>query len=458
MANSSGTFPEAATHYTSFDGSTQINSQMQRPDRYRYWDELAGSETRLIPRGGGYSYAAASFGSSVLTIEHCRFNRILGFDEAAQTLEVEAGITLGEVYDFLTPRGLFLAVQPGHPSITVGGCAAADVHGKNQFLDGTFVNQVRKLKLFHPSHGIIELSREQEPELFFLTCGGYGLTGNILSLTLATKSVRSLWIKMKTQSLTNARNLGDALREAARTSELVYTWHDFTATGEAFGRGFVKSGTFVDRDNSEARKNAAFLTRKTKTPITSETRGSWRTPFFNSLSTRLFNHVYYRANRIISAEGYLPIFDFIFPVHDKESYFKLFGKAGFHEYQAIVPFERYDTFVAAVQERLQQTPIGITLASAKLFKGQSELLRFTGDGICFALNFPRTRKSFAFAGFLDELVIRIGGRPNLIKDSRLSAEVVAKTYGPGYSEFRSRLQKFDPKRLYRSELSERLGL
>ena len=50
-----------------------------------------------------------------------------------------------------------------------------------------------------------------------------------------------------------------------------------------------------------------------------------------------------------------------------------------------------------------------------------------------------------------------GGWPNIIKDSRLTADVVSAAY-PEYERFRLALRSFDPKRLYRSELSERLAL
>jgi hypothetical protein len=48
-------------------------------------------------------------------------------------------------------------IQPGHGRITVGSCIAADVHG-NHAKDGTFINQVVGLTLFHPDQGMIEVS------------------------------------------------------------------------------------------------------------------------------------------------------------------------------------------------------------------------------------------------------------------------------------------------------------
>jgi decaprenylphospho-beta-D-ribofuranose 2-oxidase len=106
---------------------------------------------------------------------------------------------------------------------------------------------------------------------------------------------------------------------------------------------------------------------------------------------------------------------------------------------------------------LAGNPAPITLASAKLFRGVNRLLRFSGEGICLALNVPRTGRAIRLFEFLDRLVLETRSLPNLIKDSRLSQAVVAAAY-PGYEEFRARLRAFDPQRTYRSNLSERLEL
>ena len=59
--------------------------------------------------------------------------------------------------------------------------------------------------------------------------------------------------------------------------------------------------------------------------------------------------------------------------------------------------------------------------------------------------------------WLDSNLVLYGGRPNLIKDSRLPRQIVEACY-PEIDEFRTKLHSFDPKRLFRSEMSERLGL
>ncbi len=59
--------------------------------------------------------------------------------------------------------------------------------------------------------------------------------------------------------------------------------------------------------------------------------------------------------------------------------------------------------------------------------------------------------------YLDSLTVELGLTPYIIKDSRLPLEIVKQAY-KHYDDFSSLLRKYDRDRLYRSELSNRLGL
>src|SRR6202008_4912672 len=86
-------------------------------------------------------------GDVLLNNEHTlldtsRLNRFRSFDEATGLLECEAGTTLDEILHLAVPRGWFLPVTPGTKFVTIGGCIANDVHGKNHHRAGTFGRHV----------------------------------------------------------------------------------------------------------------------------------------------------------------------------------------------------------------------------------------------------------------------------------------------------------------------------
>lgn len=444
--------PHAERLFVTFDGGVRLPGALQAPDRYRYWDNRAEEGAR-ISRGGGLSYAAASFIEGGVSVSHAAFNRIIGFDSATRVVEVESGITLYALHRFLVRYGLYLPIQPGHGRITVGGCVAADVHGKNHVRDGTFMNQVESLTLFHPSHGVIELSREREPELFRLTCGGYGLTGHIVRVRLRAVPMPGHRVALSASRFSDA-NVGlTQLAQAAGDVDFAYTWHDMTKGGKSFGEGYVFQAGFI----SDTAPGAMAEQDSPPPDLSATWRAAWPVCLLNHTSVRAMNWIYRFQQRAAMRGKIIGLEDALFPIHKAQAYFRLFGAKGFHEYQMILPALAMREYLTEIKTQLRQKPIPVTLASGKAFSGVTELLRFTGEGICFALNFPRSAEANDFLDFLDDRAVALGGRPNIIKDSRLSRTVVDACY-PAADEFRAARRAFDPKRLFRSELSERLGL
>ena len=383
--------PLAERVMLSFDGGVRMRGIVQQPDRYRYWSRGENQVPR-ISRGAGLSYAAASFLEGGVSVLHASFDRITGFDRARKIVEVEAGISLYALHCFLSARGLYLPVQPGHGRITVGGCVAADVHGKNQARDGNFVNQVESLVLFHPNNGCIELSRQIEPELFNLTCGGYGLTGHIVTVRLKAKSLPSRSLVLKADAFNDVIEGFGMLRRAADNEDLAYTWHDMASSGKYFGRGYVFKAHFIPAESDDAKQDISTEAP----PLSAEYRAAWPIMLLNLSSVRAINRIYRLQQRSALEGKVITLQDALFPVHKAHLYFRFFGLRGFHEYQVIIPIPRSNEYIDSIVGFMRQNPLVITLASAKLFAGSHELLRFKGNGICLALNITRTQMASEF--------------------------------------------------------------
>ena len=56
---------------------------------------------------------------------------------------------------------------------------ASNVHGKNQHVDGCFINYVKSITLILPNKKKLHISKNQNKTFFLATCGGMGLTGFI---------------------------------------------------------------------------------------------------------------------------------------------------------------------------------------------------------------------------------------------------------------------------------------
>src|SRR3990167_2014728 len=216
--------------FTSLDRYFSCKAKYIEPDRYRNLLTLDNTK-KYIAQGSGISYVPASFGRSSQVINLRSFDRILYFNKDEKNIVVE-----GE--------------------ITIGGCIACNIFGKNQVRHGLFSASVIEIQLYHPLHGVLSLSGDENSEIFELTCGGFGLTGIIISAKLRLSHIEGDVIthNIKVDNLLDTFN---ALNDLSDKSDLLYTWNDLSTFGRKFGRGFIVSGNF-SRSNPALRESHIF--------------------------------------------------------------------------------------------------------------------------------------------------------------------------------------------------------
>lgn len=439
-------FALAECAVASFDRQVATRARVQRPDRYRLLAALDADAPR-IARGAGVSYVAASFGAGAISQDLGAFNRLLAFDDTAGTLTVEAGVAIGDAQRFALAHGWYVPVAPGHPAATIGGCIAADAHGKNPARDGTFRRHVERLELWSPVHGARAASRTHNAELFFATCGGFGLTGTIVRAKLRLeRPPRALVLRrMPVADLAAAARV---LRDAAN-APVLYGWHDGRA--RTFGRGVIRVGLASDAPE-------ALAARTREVPDLAATIAPAPVTLWNPLSIAVAD-AWLRSRWCRAGQAPLAFADALFPLNDARRYFAAFGAAGLVEAQWLVPHARFDDFAGALADAVRRHRPRITLVASKLFDGMADGFAFDGAGIALALQLasPAAPPQRAFLEALAELAIAHDGRPNLIKDSTLDAATVRHAI-PDFDKAHARLAAHNPQGLHRSALSLRLGL
>lgn len=389
----------------------------------------------------------ASFADDSLVIGMRHFNRILDFDKQAGLVHAEAGITLGKLYQFLGKRGFIISVQPGYPDISLGGCIAANVHGKNQLHEGTFADLVREIQLFHPAHGVLKLTRESNPEMLELTCGGFGLTGIILSATIDVQPLEMFSARTVNCPVENLTAAANWMAVNAADFDILYSWHDLARFDDRMGRGFIVSGNLTQDGTS-------YVPPPHYRPIV---RGKIGYPFkiFGAATLPAINRYYYKTQ--CRLERTLPLFEVLFPFASRPEYFHAYGPKGFIEHQVLIPFENVEPYLSTFEALVRKHRQICGLATLKVFSGRRKLLRYNGEGISLALHVGASSAANDFIGALDVLNAKMNAITNLIKDSRIVAKTVMAQY-PEYSVFRNRLHEFDPARLFVSSISQRLDL
>lgn len=428
-----------------FDRTERITAKVARPEAYRQIFRAIDSHERTIARGSGLSYSAASFDGEACSIDVTRFDRILGYDAASGRIQVEPGVQIGALSRHLARLGRQLPAMPGYPTVTVGGSAAFDVHGKSQFHSGNFGEWVESLRLYHRDHGEIECSRQMHPEVFELTIGGMGLTGMIMGLTLRTSDLPAPNVEVRRVQVDNLEHAATVMQEQAIGAASIYSWNDLNRGGERFGAGTV----YVERHVASPCERRAPRARVS--PVAELSVPGW-----NRWTTRLALGAYGRLQSTRVAQV-VTFHEAMFPIHGKEMYYVAFGHRGFREYQLIVPLPRWADFVAALRDLLSRFRVPITLGSLKLFRGQKRFLRFSAPGICVALDVPASARALALFGELDRLALAHDATVNPSKDSRLDRSFCERAF-PEYTTFRDALLAYDPNRRCQSRLRELMGV
>jgi FAD/FMN-containing dehydrogenase len=104
-------------------------------------------------------------------------------DERREILTVGAGAVWADVIRYLDARGRSVEVMQSNNSFSVGGSISANCHGW-QFGRPPIASTVDSFRLMKADGSLVRCSREENPELFSLALGGYGLFGIILDVDL----------------------------------------------------------------------------------------------------------------------------------------------------------------------------------------------------------------------------------------------------------------------------------
>ncbi|MFF2755288.1 FAD-binding protein [Psychrobacillus sp. NPDC058041] len=111
------------------------------------------------------------------------YNKILELDRENKLISVQSGVTWAEIQSYINPYGLALMVSQSQNIFTVGGSLSVNVHGRD-IRNTSLIESVKSFRLLNAEGIIIHVSREENPELFQLVIGGYGLFGVIVDVTL----------------------------------------------------------------------------------------------------------------------------------------------------------------------------------------------------------------------------------------------------------------------------------
>ena len=375
---------------------------------------------QAIARGNGRAYGDSAI-SSNNTIHMQHFNRMLSFNSETGQLTAEAGVLLEDVIKVFLPKGWFPYVTPGTKFVTLGGMAAADVHGKNHHKDGSFSNFVDWIELIDKNGKVIHCSLKENSELFQWTLGGMGLTGIIIRMAIRLRQVETVWINQKTISTKNLDETFDLFEQHDDPTYSV-AWIDCQSKGKKLGRSLLMLGEHAKLSDLSAllKKNPLQIDKKRNKTVPFN-MPSW---LLNHFSINAFNSLYYWNGKRKTSEELVDWDSYFYPLDTILGWNKIYGRKGFIQFQCVIPPEKSRSGLHKLLTAIAESGQGSFLAVLKKLGQQDSLFSFPCSGYTLALDFPVNAKTLQLLEILDKITITHDGRFYLAKDSRISEQTL----------------------------------
>jgi decaprenylphospho-beta-D-ribofuranose 2-oxidase len=410
-----------------------------------------------IARGLGRSYGdpAQNAGGHVLSLSPP--HDAVHVDDAAGTVTVSAGVSIDDLLAIIVPRGWFVPVTPGTRFVTIGGAIASDIHGKNHHRDGSFGNHVLGLRMMLADTTVVEVGPDRNPELFWATVGGMGLTGMILEATFRLIPIETSLMSVETRRIDNLDEIMTRMSESDVDFRYSVAWIDLLAHGRHLGRGVLTNGEHARSDELDPRHAVAPLAytgrQLVDVPPIVPAPG-----VINRLSVTAFNELWYRKAPSFRQGELQSIAAYFHPLDLVGDWNRVYGRGGFLQYQFVVPFGA-EPALRTVIERISAARLPIFLTVLKRFgPGNQGPLSFPMGGWTLAIDVSASHRGLSglLVG-LDRLVLDAGGRHYLAKDFHTTPDAVRRGY-PRLDEWLAVRAAVDPTGVWESDLARRLGL
>lgn len=440
--------------------SSHRRSVVRRPVTDEELIEVVRSGEHLTVRGAGRSYGDAALAEQGIVLDLTARNRVLSFDQLNGVVVVEAGAILGDLMEQVLPLGWLLPVLPGTARITVGGALASDVHGKNHPGSGSFGQHVISLSLLAPDGTTTELSAGQDPDGFWATLGGMGLTGAILQASIQLQPVETGWAKQRRRRTRSLDETIDVLRELAVQQEddpdlHVVAWLDTHTPGPRLGRGVVD--VTQPAQTADLPRGVEAQPHRHRSTVPREVRslpgpGVVFGPTIAAASAARWHLAGAPKRRL------LPLMSALCPLDRADAWPAAFGRRGLIQYQFAVPTE-----ATAVLRRALAYLVGSRMSPAlttvkNLGFGTAGPLSFPIHGWTLAADLPaRWLRDGKTLRLIDAMVAEAGGRVYLAKDSVSDPSLIPAMY-PRLKTWQRTRDRLDPDRRFASALAQRLNL
>lgn len=456
---------------SAWGGATHVMSWVWRPTTVQAIREVltlaAARDLSVGLRGAGRSYGDAALNAEHICLDLSRMNRILEWDPDRGVIRVEPGVTLHQLWRYVLEDGWWPPVVTGTMTVTLGGAAAMNVHGKNAWKVGPLGDHLLAFDLCLPSGRVVRCSRTERPELFHAAIGGFGMLGCFTALELQLERVHSGLLEVEAVPARSLEEMLAIFDERLSKADYLVGWIDCFARGAVLGRGLVHAAYHLapgeDRRPAQTLRAEAQELPPTLFGVVPKA-AVWRAmrPLVNDAGVRAVNAVKYHLSARQGCFRYRqPHVAFHFLLDYVPDWKRAYGPHGLVQFQAFVPVAAGAAIYRELVERSHAAGLVPYLGVLKRHRADPFWMTHGLDGWSLAMDFRvttgRRERLWRHLSTLARVVASAAGRFYFAKDATLSREDL----GAFYEEDRVRRflalkQEVDPACRWQTDLWRRL--
>ena len=380
----------------------------------------------FIIHGNGRSYSHCCLNDDKPLLSIRKINKVILFNKNTGELRAQAGITIKEIHDLVKEYFWVVNISPGTQYVTLGGCVANDIHGKNYHSAGSFIQSVNYIKIIRSDGKEYLCSRKKNKSLFLASFGGLGLTGVITEISINLKKVRSLFMDVQKLPFNSMQEFVKLSEKFEDQYEYSVGWMD--CVSKYMGRGFIFNSNFL-----KTKQNKIDNINKRKINL----RNFPLIPVFNKFSIPIFNYLYYMINKLGKNKFTQHFEKNLYPLDAVLGWNRLYGTKGFFQLQLLVPINNLQNFEVEFFNLLKKYKLTSFLVVLKLFTKfkESGMLSFPKNGLSIALDFRNNIHTPDLIKDLQLLVKDCKGRTYLAKDAFINKKMFQNFY-PEFNTFK----------------------
>ena len=419
----------------------------------------------VTARGAGRSYNDAALNGGGIMLDTSAMNRILEWDSASGVVRCEPGVTLEQLWKCVEPDGWWPPVVSGTMKTTLGGCLAANIHGKNNFQKGPIGEHVLEFSAILPTGESIICTPESNAELFYAMISGLGMLGIFKSITMQMKRIYSGLLSVDAWPVSNLHQHLQNLLTHAPHYDYIVGWLDTTAGGKSIGRGQIHAAQNLKEGEDSNPQETMRLENQTLPPrifgvFPKSALHYFMSPFTNNLGVWGVNTAKYVASlRKHTFRQSHAAFHFLL---DYVPNWELaYGRGGLIQYQSFLPKESAEDAWREMIQLSLRNRLPSYLGVTKRHRPDKFLLTHAVDGFSLAMDFKvtdsRRAKLSQMLQEFDQIVLKAGGRFYFAKNSETSSEAARTFLGEEtLLKFKELKKRCDPNNLLESDLFRRV--